>query len=328
MDRNMQEVLQKASNWDQPIDFRNPITPTDAIKKYLSYYGLDFPHTYFHMGALFANDKKIMVQMHAPEHPKGTVLLLHGYFDHAGLLKTFISFLTEQGFRVIVYDLQGHGLSGGKKASVQQFNYYGKTLQKVIDHMTNQLPPPYHVIGHSTGGAIIINYILKKKRHIFSTVITAAPLIRSKHWKLTKAGFYLLNPFVNGVIRKFRTNTSNKEYLKFVKQDPLQHNRVPFQWYDALIRWNKSIQEQGRSYHPISVIQGDLDDTVDWKYNLTFLKEKFPKADVHHIPKGRHHLFNESEDIRGKVFEIIKKKLNGEEISNDQNRSKGEVGEG
>ncbi|QHE51888.1 alpha/beta hydrolase [Pontibacillus sp. HMF3514] len=328
MAHNMDEILRKASNWDQPIDFRNPIAPSHAIKQYLTYYGLDIPHTKFHMGVLYANDTKIMVQMHSPEQPIGTILLLHGYFDHAGLLRTIIEYLTKYQYRVIVYDLQGHGLSGGEKASVQKFNHYGQTLQKVIDLMTDQLPPPYHAIGHSTGGAIIINYILKKKKHPFTTIITAAPLIRSKHWKLTKAGYYLLNPFVNGIFRKFRANSSNKDYLKFVKQDPLQHKRVPFQWYEALIRWNKSIQEQGRSYDPISVIQGDLDDTVDWKFNLKFLREKFPKADIHHMPKARHHLFNEREEIKGKVFSLIFKKLNGEEMLNDTNQSKGQNGEG
>lgn len=302
MGQNMEEVLQRASNWDKPINFQQPTPPNYAIQQYLTYYGLDISHTYFHMGAVYANDTKIMVQMHAPKQPKGTVLLLHGYFDHAGHLRTLIEFLIKKKYRVIVYDLQGHGLSGGEKASVKKFGHYGETLQKVIDHMKEQLPPPYHAIGHSTGGAILIHYILKKKKHPFSEVITAAPLIRSKHWVLTKAGYYLLSPFVNGMFRKFRENSSNQEYLTFVKKDPLQHNRVPFQWYEALIQWNKSIKEQGRSYHPITILQGDLDDTVDWKYNLEFLCEKFPKANIHHVAKGRHHLFNEREEIKQKVF--------------------------
>ncbi|MYL34704.1 alpha/beta fold hydrolase [Pontibacillus yanchengensis] len=303
------QILAALGEWDTPVDFTTPVQPTKNIKRYLDYYGLDFQDVDFHFGSVQANGKKIMVQMHAPKEANVTVLLLHGYFDHAGHLKRIIKYLTDQQKRVIVYDLQGHGLSGGKTLSTKEFTNYGITLKVVIDKIQSQLPRPYYLIGHSTGGAIIVNYLLKKRTHPFEKVIVLAPLIRSNYWWVTVAGYYVLNPFLNKVFRRYRKNSSDKSYLKFVKRDPLQHNHIPIKWLEALIEWNKSIQHAEPSDETLTVLQGNRDQTVDWGYNVKFLKKKFPNADIIQIDQGKHHLFNEGDDVSRDVFQIISDKL-------------------
>ena len=53
------------------------------------------------------------------------------------------------------------------------------------------------------------------------------------------------------------------------------------------------------------VIQGDLDETVDWKYNLKVIRAKFEDPDIRVLPGARHQLANENETFRRKIFAII-----------------------
>jgi hypothetical protein len=59
-----------------------------------------------------------------PEHPLGTVFIVHGYYDHTGLYGHLVRFWLEQGYAVMMHDLPGHGLSSGNVASIDCFSRY------------------------------------------------------------------------------------------------------------------------------------------------------------------------------------------------------------
>ena len=49
--------------------------------------------------------------------------------------------------------------------------------------------------------------------------------------------------------------------------------------------------------------------TVDWRYNIGFIRGKFAATDVTMIRDGNHKLLNESDDVSSKVYECIKEYL-------------------
>ncbi|MED5413144.1 MAG: alpha/beta fold hydrolase, partial [Pseudomonadota bacterium] len=59
---------------------------------------------------------------------KGTVFIIHGYFDHTGLYGHLIKHCLQKGLTVISFDLPGHGLSSGDPASIDSFNQYSDAL--------------------------------------------------------------------------------------------------------------------------------------------------------------------------------------------------------
>jgi len=61
----------------------------------------------------------------------------------------------------------------------------------------------------------------------------------------------------------------------------------------------------GTSKKGFLILQGDRDTTVDWRYNVRLLREKFPSANVEMIPGARHELLNEAAELRDKVIEKI-----------------------
>ncbi|WP_117168697.1 alpha/beta hydrolase [Paraliobacillus sediminis] len=300
-------ILEKLSSSDEELDFAKPNHMTSAMKVYQDYYGFNQSNVTFHFGKVAIDQIKVHVQIFKPEHSKGNVFLLHGYLSHIGYLKHIIQYLNKQQYTVISYDLQGHGLSTGKNASVHSFDDYGRTMEKLLTIIRKEIIGPIYLIGHSTGGAIIVDYILRHPDHHIDKAIMVAPLIRSNHWNLSKFGLYTMKlfPFIKHIKRNFRQNSADEKYLKAIKLDPLQSTNVPLEWVNALMNWNKKIQQYHSSKKFIYLIQGNRDKTVDWKYNVQFLQRKFHNIQIAQIDQGRHELFNEAEPIRRIVFEHI-----------------------
>ncbi|UOR13169.1 alpha/beta hydrolase [Halobacillus amylolyticus] len=225
----IENVLERLSDWDQKLNFHKPVKKTPDIKAYLNYYGFDLQNVDLHFGKIEIDGKEIFVQLFKTIKSQGTVFLLHGYLEHVGYLNHIIQFLNKHQYSVISYDLQGHGLSNGKTASVEHFSEYVLTMEKLMRKAKEEMPGPFYVIGHSTGAAIVINFVLKHKHDHFDKIILVAPLIRSNHWYLTKLSFYLTRifPFIEGIKRRFRENSSNHKYLKFTRKDPLQPEAIP-----------------------------------------------------------------------------------------------------
>ena len=207
------------AEWDQKIDFHTPVKITPDLQAYLNYYEFHLEKVDYHFGKIEIDGTKIMVQMFSPEPSIGTVILLHGYLDHVGILKNIIQHLNHYQYRVISYDLQGHGLSEGEKASVNSFSDYIVTLEKLMKKARREISGPFYGIGHSTGGAILINYILKLEESHFDKVILIAPLIRSNFWFFSKVSFYLMKPFpfIKEISRHFRKNSSDEQFLNSSK---------------------------------------------------------------------------------------------------------------
>ena len=108
-------------------------------------------------------------------------------------------------------------------------------------------------------------------------------------------GLKPLKLFTRQLRRVFRNNSSDSKFLHFVKQDPLQYDKMPLNWLEALISWNESIKERIPSRVPVLILQGKKDTTVDWRYNVDFLLKKFLNTDIELIENGKHHLLNEEE---------------------------------
>ncbi|MFC7062083.1 alpha/beta hydrolase [Halobacillus seohaensis] len=306
-DKDIKKVLNRLSHWDQKLDFQNPVKKNVDIKAYLNYYGLNFQDVDLHFGNIEIDETEIIVQIFKTKESKGIIFILHGYLNHVGHLKHIIQYLTKHNYTVISYDLQGHGLSNGKRASIESFSDYVVTLEKLMKKSRDELEGPFYVMGHSTGGAIAINYVLQNPLHHFDKVILVAPLIRSNYWLLTRIGYSLANsfPFINKLKMYIQKNSANKTHMNFTKRDPLQLNTVPLAWLKALMKWNEEIS----TYNPVNtetlVIQGNKDTTIDWKYNVKFITEKFNNLQIVQIDEGKHELLNESRQIRAALFSAI-----------------------
>ncbi len=233
---------------------------------------------------------------------------MHGYYDHVGLYGHLIRYCLNKNLNVLTLDLPGHGLSSGEPANIMTFDEYVQALATSMRAVEHYLVKPWYLFGQSMGGAIAMEYLLGRKTvnpKEFEEVVLLAPLIRPYQWPLGRIVYHAVKPFVKERPRGFSENSEDQDFLKFLKEkDILQAKVLPLQWVTAMVNWMdrfKSYTEP--TFSPI-VIQGQQDKTVDWRYNMQHLQKHFDPRIVY-IPEGRHHLVNESEEVRTKMFQHL-----------------------
>jgi len=279
---------------------------------YLDFYKLRFSESVCHqhfMGTFQVAGYELVAQYWLPSNatPKGTVFFLHGYYDHVGLFGKLIGFLLEQGWVVVAYDQPGHGLSSGEQASINDFAEYVGVLQRCL-RLAKKLPQPWFGLAQSTGCAVYLHALMKEKiDNPFKKMVLLAPLIRPAHWRRAVWLYWIISPFIRRLVRYKYANSHDGEFLEFIHhQDPLQSKFLKIVWVGAMKQW----LEEFPLLEPISanllVIQGEEDETVDWRYNLALLQRKLKNAQYYQLPHAAHQLLNERDDLRQEVFGQIK----------------------
>lgn len=295
----------------RPLAAAVPLSP--AEQAYRQFYGFsDGLAQHSRMGTIQAAGYQIAVQAWWPEQPRATLVLLHGYYDHVGLYRHVIEWALGMGFAVLGFDLPGHGLSSGARASIGDFAEYQAVLQAVlVEAAALELPQPWHLCGQSTGGAILIDYLLSGTPgpEIAETILLA-PLVRPRAWGWSQFSYRIMKRFVSAIPRRFSVNSSDAAFIDFVHhQDPLQPRNLPTAWVGALSQWVPRIEAAPRSARSPLIIQGEADMTVAWQHNLEVLQSKFAAPQILRLAEARHHLANESVELRQRYFEFLSQRL-------------------
>lgn len=281
---------------------------TASLLAYRRFYNLpQRPGLHSRLGWIPAGGRRIAVQGWWRDDARATVLLLHGYYDHMGLYRHVFDWALAMNFAVLSCDLPGHGLSEGEPASIGDFAEYQAVLDALLESAGQLgLPQPWHLFGQSTGGAILLDYLLTgTPRPELGQSVLLAPLVRPRAWGRSKLGYHLLNPFVRQIGRRFSANSADPDFLDFVRRDPLQAQVLPVAWVGALARWIPRIERAAASAQRPLIIQGDADMTVDWQHNLAVLADKFRGAEQLILPGARHHLVNEEATQRSRLFALL-----------------------
>ncbi len=292
-----------------------------AIQAYLDYYSINLAHEYPNLrhgfGKLKTEGFEIATHYWLPENPKGTLVVVHGYFDHVGLYGAALRFGLEQGLAVLAFDLPGHGLSSGERASIDSFDRYTDALHQVLNAASQLMPKPWNCLAQSTGGAVVLNYLWRHDPDRLDKIALCAPLVLPRAWRLSRLLYWLLKPWVKRVPRKFIDNSHNPEFNRFLRQDDgLQATHLPVQWVGAMKDWDAKLRRCPPLDTPLLVVQGTGDQTVDWRYNLMRIGQKLPSSQVKMIEGAFHHLVNESWEYRRPVFEAIAEWLEAEGTGN------------
>ena len=305
----------------QPLNLNRAFEPSVELQAYRQLYGFHLLDCEHWQGYVQMPLFKLHVQIFQPDLTKtkfdkiqGTVFLLHGYLEHSGIYQPIVKELLEQGFSVLTYDLPGHGLSNGSPANIQNFDHYQQVLHAVYQYVKNadQLPKPWLGIVQSTGGAIWMHHLLefaqRRENPFVERVLLLSPLIRpaKSAWWHNSVGLGIIRRIKREVPRHFRRNNHNPEFLRFVRlKDPLQPRMMGMDWILAMSKWMFEMEERPACRIPVWLAQGAQDQTVDWRYNIEFIRRKFRLQTLLMLEEGSHQLINERADIRAALTGLI-----------------------
>ncbi|MCC4287088.1 MULTISPECIES: alpha/beta hydrolase [Halomonadaceae] len=291
---------------------------TDAVHDYFRHYGLEAllnDTSEVHAGFVDTGRFALWCQVWSPPAPTGTAFVIHGYFDHLGLYRHLLNRLLAKGWRVVLWDLPGHGLSSGPRAEIEDFDDYQHCLAHLQETLQTlgMAPEPWLGVGQSTGAAILATDALTRRDTAgWAGIVLLAPLVRPWRWSQASWLHLIASPFVKELPRKYRPNSTDEAFTAFLRdQDPLQPERLSVAWITAMRRWMPRLLALEPNPLPTLILQGEQDLTVDWEWNLAILAEKFPNAEIHRHPEARHHLVNEADPIREVLFEALDNFVDG-----------------
>ena len=280
--------------------------PDDGFgARYRRFFDLDLGQS-FHW---FEHDgQRLAVQRFEPKRTvAGSAIVVHGYYDHVGLYGHLIRYLLGRGLRVFTYDQRGHGLSTGRRATIDSFDRYTDDLSAFVDAQADALVSPCWLVGQSMGASVILELLdtrLAGQAEAFERIVLFAPLVRPASWPLSRIAYAVARQFVDAVPRKFAVNTQDPEFLALVRADPLQARTLPVEWVSAMMDWKRRFERREPSGRPVFVLQGGRDATVDGRYNVNVLKRRYDVT-LLAMPEARHHLVNEAANIRARMWRFL-----------------------
>lgn len=109
-----------------------------------------------------------------PAPIKAVIVLIHGMGEHFGRYKHVVDFFMSIGYAVVSMGYRGHGTSQGKKGHIPSYNQLmddTDLLVKKAHELFKVLP--LIMYGHSLGGNIAANYVLRRQPSLKGLIITA-----------------------------------------------------------------------------------------------------------------------------------------------------------
>lgn len=249
-----------------------------------------------------ADGFRLSVREYLPEGPapQRHLLLIHGACEHGGRYAELALAATAAGWRLLIPDHRGHGLSSGIRVHVGRFEEYLDDVRLHCRHFS--LPPARTaLIGHSLGGLVVAR-LLELDTDLVAAACLLSPYlglqIRIDPWTLfvgrILAGVW---PWYRYRSRVRATDLSpDPDYLARRRQDHLIQKGVTAGWFFAVQRALRDVQaEVARVHTPLLVVQGDQDrivipqSTVDW-----FQKISSSDRQLEILPGRLHELLQET----------------------------------
>ncbi|TVU22751.1 hypothetical protein EJB05_32469 [Eragrostis curvula] len=149
---------------------------------------------------------------------RGILVIIHGLNEHSGRYLHFAEQLTTCGFGVYAMDWIGHGGSDGLHGYVPSLDYVIEDIEVLLDKIMEENPGvPCFLLGHSTGGAVVLKASLYPHiRERLEGIILTSPAIRVKPAHPIVGA---VAPIFSLVAPKFQFKGANKRGIP-VSRDP------------------------------------------------------------------------------------------------------------
>lgn len=185
---------------------------------------------------LFAHYWKPESTIHA------SITFVHGFGENCIRYTPYFEYFVNEGIAILGFDLYGHGQSEGKRGVIPSYEILLDDIQICIDKTKEIFPTtPHFLYGHSMGGNLVLNYLLKRKSDITGAVLTSPWLTLTNQPKtvLQKAVSALSklipNITIDSGLNINDISTIEEEVIKYNK-DPLNHGRISFNLLNNIIK--------------------------------------------------------------------------------------------
>jgi len=266
------------------------------------------------------HNTKFYGQYWQADNTKALVILVHGMGEHATrYTSSIIPEFLKHDISVISYDQFGHGKTEGKRGHNPSFDAVLDCV-KIISEKANTLfgNVPTFLYGHSMGGNVVINYVLRRK-HSFTGVIATSPFLRlafqPPSWKL----------FIGKILQKIAPSMTmgneldvtaisrdKAEVQKYI-DDPLVHDKISSNYSLTFMKTGEwAIKNAAKLTVPMLVLHGTGDRLISHKASEEFAHNS-SNVTLKLFEGGYHELHNDlcKEDFIHTIVHWIELQFNG-----------------
>ncbi|MCY1075957.1 alpha/beta hydrolase [Archangium lansingense] len=250
-----------------------------------------------------------------PQEPRAVVAIIHGIGEHSGRFRNLVNYLTARGHAVYALDLRGHGRSPGQRGHLLSWSEYREDVRAFLAKVSAREPGrPLFAYGHSMGGLITLDYVLRHPEGLSGTIISGPPfesvgvatpllVLSARVLSLIWPVFALEVPLEPEALCRDPAVVSH--YLK----DPLVHRKASARWAVEAIEANVWVKDHAAELRlPLLLLHGEEDRINTAAGSRQFFESvSFPDKKLHLVPGGYHEPHNDPgyEQVLQQVEEFL-----------------------
>ncbi len=257
----------------------------------------------------YPSGKTALYTFDASEAPVAVILLVHGLGEHSGRYADWAARFNAKGVTIRAFDLPGHGHTDGRRGVIPSPGKVYDTIDTVIRGIRAEFPDvPLFLYGHSLGGGIVLNYLVRRKPMITGAIVTSSWVLVSAN--PPKAKVLLANvakrlmpgmTLASGLDTQFLSR--DPEAVGAYKNDPLIHGQISVGLYGWIT--DAAAETMARASEitvPLLLAHG-RDDMIMSPAGSMQVAETAPRATLKLWDEGYHELHNDL--LKEEHFEFI-----------------------
>lgn len=108
---------------------------------------------------------------------RAVIAIVHGFGEHCGRYPNVVKHFVPRGYAVYGFDHRGHGKSPGKRGHINEWSEFRDDVRAFVQLIEKQEPnQPIFMLGHSLGGLIALEYVLRHPEGL-KGIIASGPLL-------------------------------------------------------------------------------------------------------------------------------------------------------
>lgn len=245
---------------------------------------------------------KLYYRYWLPENAESIVCIVHGLGEHGGRYAHVAEYLYNKKTAVFALDLRGHGMSQGKKGHAKSYELLLSDVEELLKTARAEYTDlPLFLMGHSMGGNLVANYMIKMNTNDIAGFILSAPWFRlafePPKWKL-QIGKFITRIFPgfsqpNSLISRYLSK--DDEVVKAYENDPKVHNRITAGLFSYITKAGEyALEHADQIKKPGLIYEGNGDKIVDYKTSHLFAK-RCPQSEWHELENVYHEPHNDLE---------------------------------
>jgi alpha-beta hydrolase superfamily lysophospholipase len=252
------------------------------------------------------------------ETVQAVVVIVHGMGEHTGRYRHVAEMLTRERYAVLAFDQLGHGRTEGKRGHARSYEDLLHGIDRLRDEAARRFPgKPVILYGHSMGGNLTINYILRRTTDL-AGAIASSPWLKlafaPPSWKtaLARVIHRVWPTYTERQVFLPTQLTSDPEMCNRIINDPLGHGFISARYFLEVHRAGKYALEHAADITvPLLLMHGDADSVTSTAASRLFAQRAGSICTYREWPVYRHELHNESgrEEVFREIREWIKKRL-------------------